>query len=82
MSASVIWLAIAVTVQIVPYGRFAVGVSVMEVAGEPLCVKETGVPFGHWIVKALAVALTLSLKLIVIARIECDVGRVSLPAWC
>jgi hypothetical protein len=56
-----------VTVQTVSAGRFAVGVSVYELAGDELVLKLIGVPLGHSSEKAL-LALTDLLKLIVIVE--------------
>src|ERR1041385_1181414 len=66
-SVSLISSLWTVVVQTVPAGRFALGVSVNEVAGDEVCEKLSGVPVGHSIVKALFVALTDSLKVIWIA---------------
>src|SRR5919112_200196 len=65
VSASVIWLAKTVTVQVVPAGRSAVGSSVKLAAGEALSVKVWGEPAGHCTEKEPVVALTGSLKLTV-----------------
>ena len=81
VSASLIWLAIAVTVQLVPWGRFPAGVNVNEDAGELLCVNETGVPFGQWMVKALDDASTGSLNATsrgATATLVADCGRVTM----
>ena len=65
-SVSVIWLANTVTVQITPMGKFEVGSSVKLVAGEELSVNAWVFPgAGHSIWNELVVALTDSLKLIV-----------------
>ena len=61
-SVSVICAAITFTVQVVPAGRFEDGVRVMVVAGDALWLNVFGVPTGHSSENALAVALTLSLK--------------------
>src|ERR687883_438040 len=53
-----------VIVQTVPAGRFAVGVSVKDVAGDEVCENAFEVPVGHSIEKAFDVALTDSLKVI------------------
>ena len=52
-----------VTVQTVPAGMVAVGVSVKLEAGDALSVNGTAEPTGHSRVKELVVACTLSLKL-------------------
>ena len=57
-------MAVVVIVHVVLYGRLAAGVSVKLVAGDALCEKAIGDPFGHCTENAFAVALTLSLKLI------------------
>src|SRR5438874_1494790 len=62
-STSLIWFAITVTVQTVPFGRSEVGSSVIVEPGEPLTLKASGVPVGHSIVNELPVAVTGSLKL-------------------
>src|SRR5262245_29998561 len=62
VSVSEICEAVTLTVQVVPAGRFEDGVRVMVVAGDALWVNVCGVPTGHSSDKALAVALTLSLK--------------------
>src|SRR5436305_9712546 len=65
-STSVTWLATTVAVQVTPPGRLAVGWRTKELAGEAgVTVKATGVPVGHSSLKAEAVTLTGSLKLIV-----------------
>jgi hypothetical protein len=56
-------------VQVVLYGRFAEGVRVKLVAGLADCVNALGLPDGHSNVKALLVALTDSLKLIVMVEV-------------
>src|SRR5436190_7664085 len=53
-----------VMVQTVPDGRFALGVSVNDVAGDDVCENAFDVPVGHSIVNALFVALTDSLNVI------------------
>src|SRR5437879_5637383 len=63
VSTSLIWFAITVTVQTVPFGRSEVGSSVIVEPGEPLTLKASGVPVGHSIVNELPVAVTGSLKL-------------------
>ena len=68
VSASEIWLAATVTVQVVLNGRSAAGVSVKALAGEAVCANGCGAPAGHSTVKALPVALTLSLKLMTMAE--------------
>src|ERR1700750_2575476 len=65
LSASVIPAAKTVTVQVVPAGRSAVGSSVKLAEGDELSVKVCGEPAGHWTEKEPAVALTGSVKLIV-----------------
>src|SRR6266536_1525715 len=62
LSVSLISSLWTVMVQTVPAGRFAVGVSVIVVAGEDDCEKLSGVPVGHSIENALFVALIDSLK--------------------
>ena|SRR5207302_266853 len=62
VSVSLISSLWTVMVQTVPAGRFAVGVSVIVVAGEEVCEKASGVPVGHSIENALFVALIDSLK--------------------
>src|SRR5215208_6802901 len=54
-----------VTVQVVPAGRSAVGLSVKLAEGEALSVKVCGVPAGHSTVNEPVVALTGSVKLTV-----------------
>ena len=56
-----------VTVQVVSAGRFDVGVSVYELAGDELVLNEIGVPVGHSSENAL-VAVTDLLKLTVIVE--------------
>jgi hypothetical protein len=56
-------------VQTVLAGSGLVGVRVKELEGEELVVKLSGVPVGHSSVKALPVALTDLLKLIVIVEL-------------
>src|SRR5262245_51800646 len=68
VSVSVICVAVTFTVQVVPGGRFEDGVRVMVVAGDALGLNAFGVPAGHSSENALAVALTLSLKLMEIAE--------------
>src|ERR1051326_3830273 len=62
-SVSLISSLCTVTVQTVPAGRFAVGVSVIVRAGDDDCEKVFGVPVGHSSVNAFDVALIDSLKL-------------------
>src|SRR5215470_12949436 len=62
ISVSEICVAVTFTVQVVPAGRFEDGVRVTVVAGDALWVNVFGVPTGHSSENALAVALTLSLK--------------------
>ncbi len=68
VSASVISVAVTVTVHVVLYGRSAAGVSVKTLAGEAVCANDCGAPDGHSSANALAVALTLSLKLMTMAE--------------
>src|ERR1044072_7696802 len=63
-SVSLISSLCTVIVHTVPPGRFALGVSVNDVAGDELCENVFDVPVGHSIVNALFVALTDSLKVI------------------
>src|SRR5205085_5246510 len=63
-SVSLISSLWTVMVQTVPAGRFAVGVSVNDVAGDEVCENAFDVPVGHSIVNALFVALTDSVKVI------------------
>src|SRR2546423_10575248 len=55
--------ATAVTLQVVPSGRSAVGSSVIDEPGEPLTVKLSALPVGHSSVNELPLAVTDSLKL-------------------
>src|SRR5438477_216972 len=66
ISLSWMFAAITVTVQTTPTGRLPLGVSVKLLAGEALATNAIGVPAGHSSLKAVPVALTGSLKLIVI----------------
>src|SRR4051794_16194138 len=68
VSASEIWLAVTVTVQVVLKGSSAAGVSVNEVVGEAVCAKGCGAPAGHSSAKAPSDAFTLSLKLTTIGE--------------
>src|SRR5688572_10004679 len=91
-SVSEIWFAITVTVQSVPAGSGAIGVSVKLAAGEALSVNACTLPgAGHSIVNELVVAATDSLKLIVIVAfcptfaatfvgvVDVTVGAASMP---
>src|SRR5215208_2512369 len=62
-STSLIWAATALTVQVVPSGRSAVGSSVIVAPGEPLTEKLCALLVGHSRVNALPPAVTGSLKL-------------------
>src|SRR6266508_5004407 len=62
-SVSLIWFAITFTAHVVPWGRSAVGSSVIEPPGEPLTAKLFAVPLGHSSLNELVVAVTDSLKL-------------------
>src|SRR2546421_9975133 len=62
VSTSLICAAITFTEQTVPSGRLPVGSSVIDEPGEPLTVKLSGVPVGHWSENELVVAVTGSLK--------------------
>src|SRR5688500_15238863 len=64
-STSEIGLAGTVTTQVVLKGRFTSGLRVKLLLGEALCVNVIGVPVGHSTTNALEVALTLSLKFMV-----------------
>ncbi len=64
-SASVTCAATTVTVQSVPCGSGALGVSVNVVEGDAESVKACGLAIGHWTVKEAVVALTDSEKLTV-----------------
>src|ERR1051326_6110937 len=66
VSVSLISSLCTVTVQTVPAGSCALGVSVNDVSGDEDCEKVSAVPVGHSSENALLVALTDSLKLIVI----------------
>ena len=65
VSESVICVAATFTVQVVFCGRSEVGSNVNVAEGDPVCEIGCGVPVGQSIVNALLVALTLSLKVIV-----------------
>src|SRR4051812_10943175 len=69
VSTSMIWLAKTVTVQVVPEGRSATGSRVKLLAGDALSVNACGEPVGHWIEKELVVALTGSVKLMVMLEL-------------
>src|SRR2546423_578926 len=62
VSTSLIWFAITVTVQTVPFGRSAFGSSVIGERGEPLTLNACALPVGHSSVNELLVAVTGSLK--------------------
>src|SRR6185295_15106135 len=65
-SVSEIWLPMTVTVQMVPAGRSAVGLSVMVLVPEPLTANGCRLPgVGHSMVKELADAVTGSVNGIV-----------------
>jgi hypothetical protein len=66
--ASVTCDAITVTVQVVLAGSGDDGVSVNDDAGEELWLNDSGVPVGHSILNALAVAVTDLEKLTVIVE--------------
>src|SRR5579859_3627997 len=68
LDASLTWFATTVTVQTVSAGRFAVGVSVYDDAGELDSEYEIGVPVGHSRVNELVVADTDFEKLTVIVE--------------
>src|SRR5919206_5039853 len=65
VSTSLIWFPMTFTEQTVPSGRLLVGSSVIDEPGEPLTAKLSGVLVGHSSVNELVVAVTGSLKLIV-----------------
>ena len=60
----------------VPAGSAAVGVSVYDDAGDAVCVNVRGVPAGHSRLKALADAVTLSLKLMTIVELTATGGLI------
>src|SRR5262245_9862889 len=68
VSVSMTCVAVTFTVQVVSPARFEDGVRVMVVAGDALWVNAFGVPAGHSSENALAVALTLSLKVTAIVE--------------
>jgi hypothetical protein len=62
VSVSLTLFAITFTAHVVPWGRSAVGSSVIAVPGEPLTVKVLGVPVGHSRLNELVETVTDSLK--------------------
>ena len=58
-----IWFAITFTAHVVPWGRSAVGSSVIDEPGEPLTAKDCAEPVGHSSENELPLAVTDSLKL-------------------
>jgi hypothetical protein len=68
-SPSVTSLAVTSTTHVTPAGSGDVGVSVNVAAGDDVCVNSRGEPSGHSRLKALAEAVTLSLKLIVMVEL-------------
>ena len=68
-SVSVTSFAFTVTAHVVPAGSGELGVSVNVVAGDAVCVNVRGEPAGHSRLKALAEAVTLSLKLMTMVEL-------------
>ena len=62
-------VAVTFTAHAVPAGSGELGVSVNVVAGDAVCVNVRGEPAGHSRLKALAEAVTLSLKLMTMVEL-------------
>ena len=74
---SVTSFAVTFTAHVVPAGSGELGVSVNVVAGDAVCVNVRGEPAGHSRLKALADAVTLSLKLMTMVELT---GTLFAPA--